>query len=77
LKLVYVCECCDMIVHSLEVEARSPGEIQSALTGNEPQNIINVSVNGEQVIFTILCEECREDLYGESGSMYFSGPVLN
>jgi hypothetical protein len=77
LKLVYVCECCDSVVHSLEVEALSPGEMQSALTGTESQNIISMSGSGDQVILTTLCEECLEDMYGGPDSAYFSGPVIN
>lgn len=78
MKLVYVCECCDTVVHSMEVEAALlPGEIPSALTGTESQNIINVSDRGDQVTLTTLCEECLEDMYGRPESTYFSGPVLN
>lgn len=77
MKLVYVCECCDHVVHSLEVEALSPDEIPSALTGTKPQNIMNMSGRGDQVTLTTLCDECLEDMYGRPDSVFLSGPVLN
>ena len=77
LKLIYVCECCDVVVHSLEVEALPSGEIPSALTGTASQNIINLSAQGEQITLTTLCEECLEEMYGGSEVTHFSGPVLN
>ncbi|MDD4238530.1 MAG: DUF2757 family protein [Desulfotomaculaceae bacterium] len=77
MKLIYVCECCDVVVHSLEAEELVPGEIPSALTGTEPLNIINMSASGEQVTLTTLCEECLEEMYGGPESNYFSGPLLN
>lgn len=77
MKLIYVCECCDEVVHSLEVEALSQGEDPLALTGIGPKNIINMSSSGEQVTLTTLCEECREDMYGIPESTHYSGPVLN
>ena len=77
MKLIYVCECCDMIVHSLEVEELGPGETPSALTGAKSQNIIGMSGSGDQVTLTTLCEECLEDMYGGPESTYFSGPMLN
>jgi hypothetical protein len=77
LKLIYICECCDEVVHSLEVEALSKGENPLALTGIEPKNIISMSGSGDQVTLTTLCEECQEDMYGMPESTYFSGPVLN
>lgn len=77
MRLIYVCECCDMIVHSLEVEDLGPGENLSALTGTDSQNIIEMSGSGDQVTLTTLCEECLEDLYGGPESTYFSRPMLN
>lgn len=77
MKLIYICECCDTVVHSLEVEALPPEESPSALTGIGQQNIINMSVSGNQVTLTTLCEECLEDMYGGSEYTYFGGPVLH
>jgi hypothetical protein len=77
LKLIYVCECCDMIVHSLEMEDLGPGDSLAALTGTEPQNIIEMSGSGDQVTLPTLCGECLEDMYGRPENTYISGPVLN
>jgi hypothetical protein len=77
LKLIYVCECCDVVVHSLEVEALPSGGIPSALTGADSHNIINVCAHGDQVTLTTLCEGCLEDMYGGPEITHFSGPVLN
>lgn len=77
MKLVYVCECCDTVMHSLEVEALSQEEITAALTGTDSRHIIDISGSGDQVTLTTLCQDCLEDMYGRSEISILSGPVLN
>ena len=77
LKLIYVCECCDAIVHSLDMETLASGENPPGLTGTDPQNIIDLPGSGSQVTLTTICDECLEEIYGGPENTFYSGPVWN
>ena len=77
LKLIYVCECCDAIVHSLDMETLGEGEKTTGLTGIGYQNIIDLPGNGTQVTLTTICDECLEEIYGGPENTFYSGPVWN
>ncbi|BAF58296.1 MAG: DUF2757 family protein [Pelotomaculum sp.] len=77
MKLLYVCECCDAVVGELSLPVPPAGGAPAGLTGLDREGIIKPGEEGERVILTSLCDDCRETLYGGPGSTFFNGPALH
>lgn len=73
MKIQYVCECCGDVVDEAEVSPRPGG----GLTGDDARGIMGLASGGDKVLVEVLCADCYETLYGVSGPVFYSGPVLH
>ncbi|MQL53929.1 hypothetical protein GFC01_17030 [Desulfofundulus thermobenzoicus] len=72
-RIIYICECCDLVVGEEEL---GPGAANNgtglALTREGRQDIMD---NGLYYL-PCLCDDCRETLYGPSGTIFYPGTPL-
>ncbi len=77
MKLLYICECCDEVVDTIELPDRLPDDIVSRLTEAGAMDIMNTDGSRESIVLTTLCDDCRELMYGGSDHNFFGGPALH
>lgn len=77
MKLLYICECCDEVVDSLELPDRLPDGMSSRLTEAGAKDIINKDGSRESVVLPTFCDDCREMMYGGFDHNFFNGPALH
>ncbi|MDD4334070.1 MAG: hypothetical protein PHY77_00485 [Desulfotomaculaceae bacterium] len=77
MKLLYICECCDEVVDSLELPGRLPDGMDARLTEVGAINIMNSDGSTKNIVLSTLCDDCREMMYGGSDRNFFGGPTLH
>lgn len=77
MKLLYICECCDEVVDSLELPERLPDDIASRLTEAGAMDIMNTDGGPKSVVITTLCDDCRDMMYGGPDNFFIGGPALH
>lgn len=77
MKLLYICECCDEVVDSLELPERLPDGMSARLTEAGAMDIISTDGSAKSIVLTTLCDDCREMMYSGLDNSFFNGPALH
>lgn len=62
MKIRMVCDCCDAVFKEIEIPEDAGMTDLEALTGEEFKDIIIQNDNDTDVVVSITCDECNEEL---------------
>lgn len=62
MKIRMICDCCDEVFKEMEIPDDAGMTDLEALTGEEFKDIIIQNENNEDVVVSMTCDECTEDL---------------
>ena len=72
MRTYYICECCDCIFKTTELDFELEDDGMGGLTGNGVKGIMMEENENKHAFIAGLCAVCREEIYGNDDRIVYN-----